>query len=180
MPTRLKEKYQREVVPALIQEFKYTSVMQVPRLQKIVLNIGLGEAIQNAKALDAAVGDLTAIAGQKPVVTRSKKSIAAFKLRQGMPIGAMVTLRGDKMYDFLDRLVNLALPRLRDFRGINRRSFDGRGNYSLGLREQILFPEIDYDKVDKLRGLEISVVTSAVDDAQGYALLKRLGMPFRD
>jgi large subunit ribosomal protein L5 len=180
MPTRLKEKYQREVVPALVQEFKYTSVMQVPRLQKIVLNIGLGEAIQNAKALDAAVGDLTAIAGQKPVVTRSKKSIAAFKLRQGMPIGAMVTLRGDKMYDFLDRLVNLALPRLRDFRGINRRSFDGRGNYSLGLREQILFPEIDYDKVDKLRGLEISVVTSAVDDAQGYALLKRLGMPFRD
>lgn len=180
MPTRLKEKYQREVVPALIQEFKYSSVMQVPRLQKIVLNIGLGEAIQNAKALDAAVGDLTAIAGQKPVVTRSKKSIAAFKLRQGMPIGAMVTLRGDKMYDFLDRLVNLALPRLRDFRGINRRSFDGRGNYSLGLREQILFPEIDYDKVDKLRGLEISVVTSAVDDAQGYALLKRLGMPFRD
>jgi large subunit ribosomal protein L5 len=180
MPTRLKEKYQREVVPALVQEFKYTSVMQVPRLQKIVLNIGLGEAIQNAKALDAAVGDLTAIAGQKPVVTRSKKSIAAFKLRQGMPIGAMVTLRGDKMFDFLDRLVNLALPRLRDFRGINRRSFDGRGNYSLGLREQILFPEIDYDKVDKLRGLEISVVTSAVDDAQGYALLKRLGMPFRD
>src|SRR5688572_15435397 len=165
MPTRLKEKYQREVVPALIQEFKYTSVMQVPRLQKIVLNIGLGEAIQNAKALDAAVGDLTAIAGQKPVVTRSKKSIAAFKLRQGMPIGAMVTLRGDKMYDFLDRLVNLALPRLRDFRGINRRSFDGRGNYSLGLREQIIFPEIEYDKVDKIRGLEIAIVTTEIGRA---------------
>ncbi|GAB4168858.1 MAG: 50S ribosomal protein L5 [Roseiflexaceae bacterium] len=180
MPSRLREKYHREVVPALMQEFKYTSVMQVPRLQKIVLNIGLGEAIQNAKSLDAAVGDLAAIAGQKPVVTRSKKSIASFKLRQGMPIGAMVTLRGDKAFDFLDRLVNLALPRLRDFRGISRRSFDGRGNYSLGLREQILFPEIDYDKVDKLRGLEISMVTTAIDDAQGYALLKRLGMPFRD
>ena len=163
-----------------MQEFNYTSIMQVPHLTKIVLNIGLGEAIQNAKALDAAVGDLTAISGQKPVVTRSKKSIAAFKLREGMPIGAMVTLRGNRMYEFYDRLVNLALPRLRDFRGISRRSFDGRGNYTLGLREQILFPEIDYDKVDKLRGLEVSIVTSAQDDAQGYALLKRLGMPFRD
>jgi large subunit ribosomal protein L5 len=180
MASRLREKFQSEVTPALMQEFKYTSVMQVPHLEKIVLNIGLGEAVQNAKSLDAAVGDLTAIAGQKPVVTRSKKAIAAFKLRQGMPIGAMVTLRGNRMYDFFDRLVSLALPRLRDFRGISRRSFDGRGNYSLGLREQILFPEIDYDKVDKLRGLEISMVTSATDDAQGYALLKRLGMPFRD
>jgi large subunit ribosomal protein L5 len=180
MASRLREKFQSEVTPALMQEFNYTSVMQVPHLEKIVLNIGLGEAVQNAKALDAAVGDLTAIAGQKPVVTRSKKAIAAFKLRQGMPIGAMVTLRGNRMYDFFDRLVSLALPRLRDFRGISRRSFDGRGNYSLGLREQILFPEIDYDKVDKLRGLEISMVTSATDDAQGYALLKRLGMPFRD
>ncbi|HWQ11883.1 MAG TPA: 50S ribosomal protein L5 [Roseiflexaceae bacterium] len=180
MATRLKEKYQTEVVPALMQEFKYSSIMQVPRLQKVVLNIGLGEAIQNAKALDAAVGDLATIAGQKPVVTRAKKSIAAFKLRQGMPIGAMVTLRGDRMYDFLDRLMNLALPRMRDFRGVSRRSFDGRGNYSLGLREQILFPEIEYDKVDKLRGLEVAIVTSAPDDEQGYALLKRLGMPFRD
>jgi large subunit ribosomal protein L5 len=180
MATRLKEKYQTEVVPALMQEFKYGSVMQVPRLEKVVLNIGLGEAIQNAKALDAAVGDLATIAGQKPVVTRAKKSIAAFKLRQGMPIGAMVTLRGARMYDFLDRLVNLALPRMRDFRGVSRRSFDGRGNYSLGLREQILFPEIEYDKVDKIRGLEVAIVTSAPDDEQGYALLKRLGVPFRD
>ncbi len=180
MAPQIREKYQREVVPALMQEFNYTSIMQVPHLNKIVLNIGLGEAIQNAKALDAAVGDLTAISGQKPVVTRSKKSIAAFKLREGMPIGAMVTLRGNRMYEFYDRLVNLALPRLRDFRGLSRRSFDGRGNYTLGLREQILFPEIDYDKVDKLRGLEVSIVTSAQDDAQGYALLKRLGMPFRD
>lgn len=180
MVPRLKEKYQKEVVPALMQEFNFRSIMQVPHLEKVVLNIGLGEAVQNAKALDAAVGDLAAIAGQKPVVTRSKKSIAAFKLRQGMPIGAMVTLRGNQMYDFVDRLVSLALPRVRDFRGISRRSFDGRGNYSLGLREQILFPEIDYDKVDKLRGMEVSFVTSATDDAQGYALLKRLGMPFRD
>ncbi|GAB4191245.1 MAG: 50S ribosomal protein L5 [Roseiflexaceae bacterium] len=180
MPTRLQEAYQRDVIPALTQEFKYKSPMQVPRLQKVVLNIGMGEAIQNSKALDAAVGDLAAIAGQKPVVTRAKKSIAAFKLRQGMPIGAMVTLRGNSMYDFMDRLINLALPRIRDFRGISRRSFDGRGNYSLGLREQIIFPEIDYDKVDKIRGLEVAIVTTAVDDAQGYALLKRLGMPFRD
>ncbi len=180
MASRLREKFQSEIVPAMMEEFSYTSVMQVPHLDKVVLNIGLGEAVQNAKALDAAVGDLTAIAGQKPVVTRSKKSIASFKLRQGMPIGAMVTLRGERMYDFVDRFVNIALPRLRDFRGISRRSFDGRGNYSIGLREQILFPEIDYDKVDKLRGLEISMVTTAVDDAQGYALLKRLGMPFRD
>jgi len=180
MAPRLKEKYQNEVVPALMQEFKYTSIMQVPRLQKVVLNIGLGEAIQNAKSLDAAVSDLGQITGQKPVVTRAKKSIANFKLRQGMAIGAMVTLRSVRMYDFLDRLVNLALPRLRDFRGISRRSFDGRGNYSLGLREQIIFPEIDYDKVDKIRGLEVAIVTTAPDDAQGYALLKRLGMPFRD
>jgi large subunit ribosomal protein L5 len=180
MTPRLKEKYQGEIAPALIQEFKYTTVMQVPRLQKVVLNIGLGEAIQNAKALDAAVGDLTAITGQKPVITRAKKSIANFKLRQGMAIGAMVTLRGVAMYEFLDRLINLALPRIRDFRGISRRSFDGRGNYTLGLREQIIFPEIDYDKVDKIRGMEVAIVTSAPDDAQGYALLKRLGMPFRD
>jgi large subunit ribosomal protein L5 len=180
MATRLKDKYQNEIVPALMQEFSYGSVMQVPRLTKVVLNIGLGEALQNNKALDAAVGDLTAIVGQKPVITRAKKSIAAFKLREGMQIGAMVTLRSSNMFDFLDRLVNLALPRLRDFRGVSRRSFDGRGNYSLGLREQIIFPEIDYDKVDKIRGLEVAIVTTAPDDAQGYALLKRLGMPFRD
>jgi large subunit ribosomal protein L5 len=180
MATRLKEQYQNEVVPGLMQEFKYGSIMQVPRLNKVVLNIGLGEALQNNKALDAAVGDLAAIAGQKPVITKAKKSIAAFKLRQGMQIGAMVTLRGDRMYDFLDRLVNLALPRLRDFRGVSRRSFDGRGNYSLGLREQIIFPEIDYDKVDKIRGLEIAIVTTAPTDAQGYSLLKLLGTPFRD
>jgi large subunit ribosomal protein L5 len=180
MATPLKEKYQNDIVPGMMQEFSYTSVMQVPRLNKIVLNIGLGEALQNNKALDAAVGDLSAIAGQKPVITKAKKSIAAFKLRQGMQIGAMVTLRGERMYEFLDRLVNLALPRLRDFRGVSRRSFDGRGNYSLGLREQIIFPEIDYDKVDKIRGLEVAIVTTAPDDAQGYALLKRFGMPFRD
>jgi large subunit ribosomal protein L5 len=180
MAPRLKAKYQSEVVPAMMQEFNYTSIMQVPRLQKAVLNIGLGEAIQNAKALDAAVGDLAAITGQKPVITKAKKSIANFKLRQGMAIGAMVTLRGESMYEFVDRLINLALPRIRDFRGISRRSFDGRGNYTLGLREQIVFPEIDYDKVDKIRGMEVALVTSAPDDAQGYALLKRLGMPFRD
>lgn len=180
MATRLQEKYQREVAPALMQDFNYSSSMQIPRLVKVVLNIGLGEALQNQKALEAAVGDLTQLAGQKPVITRAKKSIAAFKLRQGMPIGAMVTLRGNQMYDFTDRLINLALPRIRDFRGISRRSFDGRGNYSLGLREQIIFPEIDYDKVDKLRGLEVAIVTSAPNDDQGYALLKRLGMPFRD
>ncbi|MFN8566044.1 MAG: 50S ribosomal protein L5 [Kouleothrix sp.] len=180
MAPRLQEKFQGEVVPALMQEFNYSTVMQVPRLQKVVLNIGMGEALQNNKALDAAVGDLAAISGQKPVITKAKKSIAAFKLRQGMSIGAMVTLRGLRMYDFLDRLMNLALPRLRDFRGVSRRSFDGRGNYSLGLREQIIFPEIDYDKVDKIRGLEVAIVTTAPDDAQGYALLKRLGMPFRD
>jgi large subunit ribosomal protein L5 len=180
MAARLREKYQTEVVPGLGQEFGYSSVMQTPRLVKAVVNIGLGEAIQNAKALDAAVGDLTIIVGQKPVVTRAKKSIASFKLREGMSIGAMVTLRGDRMYDFLDRLINMALPRIRDFRGISRKSFDGRGNYSLGLREQIIFPEIDYDKVDKIRGLEVAIVTTATDDAQGYALLKRLGMPFND
>jgi large subunit ribosomal protein L5 len=163
-----------------MQEFSFTTPMQVPRLVKAVINIGLGEAVQNAKALDAAVGDLTAIAGQKPVVTRAKKAVASFKLRQGMAIGAMVTLRGDGMYDFLDRLMNMALPRIRDFRGVSRKSFDGRGNYSLGLREQIMFPEIDYDRVDKIRGLEVAIVTTAPNDAQGYALLKRLGMPFND
>ena len=180
MNPRLQTQYQQEVVPALTREFSYDNVMQVPRIQKIVLNIGLGEALQNAKAIDAAVGDLTAIAGQKPVVTRAKKSIANFKLRAGQPIGAMVTLRGARMYEFLDRLINVALPRIRDFRGVSRCSFDGRGNYSIGLREQIVFPEIDYDQVDKLRGLEVSIVTSARNDAEGYALLKQFGMPFRD
>jgi large subunit ribosomal protein L5 len=178
--TRLRDKYTSEVVPALMQEFKFSSVMQVPRVVKIVANIGVGEAVQNSKALDAAVGDLTTIVGQKPVVTRAKKSIATFKLREGMPIGVMVTLRGARMYDFLDRLMNLALPRIRDFRGVSRRSFDGRGNYSLGLREQIVFPDIDYDKIDKIRGLEVAIATTAPDDDQAYALLKRLGMPFRD
>jgi large subunit ribosomal protein L5 len=180
MTIRMREKYQRDVVPSLSKEFNYTNPMQVPKVEKIVLNIGLGEALQNAKSLEAAVGDLTAIAGQKPVITRARKSIANFKLRQGQAIGAMVTLRGDRMYEFLDRLINLALPRIRDFRGVSRRSFDGRGNYSIGLREQIVFPEIDYDRVDKLRGLEIVIVTSARNDNEGYALLKQFGMPFRD
>jgi large subunit ribosomal protein L5 len=180
MAARLKERYLQEVLPALMKEFTLTSPMQVPRITKIVLNIGLGEALQNAKAVEAAVGDLGAITGQKPVVTRAKKSIANFKLRQGQPIGAMVTLRGDRMFEFYDRLVNIALPRIRDFRGISRKGFDGRGNYSLGLREQIIFPEVDYDKVDKLRGLELAIVTTAPDDAMGYSLLKLLGMPFKD
>jgi large subunit ribosomal protein L5 len=180
MTVRLREKYRAEVVPALMQEFKFTSVMQAPRLLKIVVNVGVGEAIQNSKALDAAVNDLTIITGQKPVVTKAKKSVASFKLRTGMPIGVMVTLRGDRMYDFYDRLVNLSLPRIRDFRGLSRSSLDGRGNYSIGLREQIVFPDVDYDKIDKIRGLEVAIVTSAPDDEQAYALLKRLGMPFRD
>jgi large subunit ribosomal protein L5 len=180
MASRMRAKYLNEIVPELMKDLSYTSIMQVPKVQKVVLNIGVGEAVQNAKALDAAMSDLTAIAGQKPVITRAKKSIAQFKLRQNMPIGVMVTLRGDRMYDFLDRLINIALPRIRDFRGISRRSFDGRGNYSIGLREQIIFPEIEYDKVDKLRGLEAVIATSARTDDEGYALLKRLGMPFRD
>lgn len=180
MAARLKEKYYTEIIPALQQEFGLKTAMQVPRLTKVVVNIGVGEALQNAKALDAAVADLTAICGQKPVITKAKRSIAGFKLRQGMAIGAMVTLRGDRMYEFVDRMINLALPRIRDFRGISRRSFDGRGNYSIGLHEQIVFPEINYDKIDKIRGLEVAMVTTAPDDTQGYALLKRLGMPFQD
>jgi len=180
MTVRLREKYQKEVVPALMEEFKFKSIMQVPRLVKIVVNVGVGEAVQNAKAIEAAVNDVATITGQKPVVTRAKKSVASFKLRAGMPIGVMVTLRGDRMYDFLDRLCSLALPRIRDFRGVSRSSFDGRGNYSLGLREQIVFLDIDYDKIDKIRGLEVAIVTSAPNDEQAYSLLKRLGMPFRD
>jgi large subunit ribosomal protein L5 len=175
---RLQEAYRSEVVPQLMTEFQYSNVMQVPKVTKIVVNIGLGEAVQNARAIDAAVGDLTAIVGQKPVVTRAKKSIAAFKLRAGMPIGAMVTLRGPRMYEFLDRLVSASMPRIRDFRGVSPNSFDGRGNYTLGLRDQIMFPEIDYDKIDKTRGLEISIVTTARNDEEGRRLLTLLGMPF--
>jgi large subunit ribosomal protein L5 len=180
MTARLKEVYTKDIVPALMQEFKFKTVMQVPRLTKVTVNTGVGEAVQNARALDAAIEDITIVTGQKPVVTRARKSIAGFKIREGMPIGAMVTLRGDRMYEFLDRLINLALPRIRDFRGISRSAFDGRGNYSLGIREQITFPDIDYDKIDKIRGMEVAIVTTAPDDAQGYALLKRMGMPFRD
>jgi large subunit ribosomal protein L5 len=175
---RLHDKYREDVVPSLMSDFGYDNVMQAPKLQKIVINIGLGEAVQNAKAIDAAVSDLTQISGQKPVVTKAKKSIAAFKLREGMPIGAMVTLRGERMYEFLDRLVAIALPRVRDFRGVSPNSFDGRGNYTLGVREQILFPEIDYDKIDKTRGLEMSFVTTARTDEEGRRLLRLLGMPF--
>ena len=164
---RIREQYRQDVIPALTDEFGYKNVYQVPKLEKIVLNIGLGEAVANGRALDAAVGDLTMIAGQKPVVTRAKKSIASFKLRAGMPIGAVVTLRGERMYEFFDRLVATALPRIRDFRGLSPNSFDGRGNYTLGLREQIMFPEIDYDQIDKVRGLELSIVTSAKTDEEG-------------
>ncbi|MDQ2682242.1 MAG: 50S ribosomal protein L5 [Chloroflexota bacterium] len=178
MVARLEEQYKTEHVPALMKEFRYDNVMQVPKLVKVVINIGLGESIQNAKAIDAAVEDLTLISGQKPVVTRAKKSIAAFKLRAGMPIGAMVTLRGQRMYEFVDRLTSAAMPRIRDFRGVSPNSFDGRGNYTLGLREQLMFPEIDYDRIDKTRGLEVSFVTTARNDDEGRRLLQLLGMPF--
>ena len=175
---RLKEKYLNEVVPGLQEQFKYTNVMAIPKLDKVVVNIGLGEAVQNPKALDAALNDLTLITGQKPVVTRAKKSIAGFKLREGMPVGVKVTLRGDRMYEFVDRLLSVALPRVRDFRGVSPKSFDGRGNYSLGLKEQLIFHEIEYDKIDKLRGMEIVFATTAKTDEEGRALLKLLGMPF--
>jgi len=175
----LHRRYLDEVAPALRREFGYPNPMQTPRLEKVVVNIGLGEAIQNAKALDAAVGDLTQITGQKPIVTKAKRSIAQFRLRTGMPIGAKVTLRGQRMYDFLERTMRLALPRIRDFRGISRSSFDGRGNFSLGLREQLVYPEIDYDKIDRLRGMEISIVTTAKTDEEGLKLLQLLGMPFQ-
>jgi large subunit ribosomal protein L5 len=175
---RLRERYRTEAVPALVKQFEYANPMQVPRLEKIVVNIGLGEALTNAKAIDAAVKDLTQIVGQKPVVTRARRSIAQFRVRTGNPIGVKVTLRGERMWDFLDRLTTMALPRIRDFRGIPARSFDGRGNYSLGLREQLAFPEIDYDKVDRLRGLEISIVTTAKTDEESKRLLELLGMPF--
>jgi large subunit ribosomal protein L5 len=175
----MRQRYHDEVAPALQREFSYPNAMEIPKLDKVVVNIGLGEAIANAKALDAAVGDLTTITGQKPIVTRAKRSIAQFRLRTGMPIGAKVTLRGQRMYDFLERTMSLALPRIRDFRGIPTRSFDGRGNFSLGLREQLVYPEIDYDKIDRLRGLEISIVTTAKTDEEGRKLLELLGMPFQ-
>ena len=179
MAARLKERYQKDIAPAIAKEFGIRNPMAVPRIDKIVINMGMGEAIANAKILDTAADELRAITGQKPVVTKAKKSIASFKLRQGMPIGVMVTLRGDRMYEFLDRLVSIALPRVRDFRGVSPKAFDGRGNYTIGVREQLIFPEIDFNKVDKLRGMNISIVTTARNDEQARALLKNLGMPFR-
>lgn len=179
MTPRLKERYAKEIVPALTKEFKYRNAMAVPRLRKVVVNMGLGEAIQNAKLLDSASAELALITGQKPVITRARKSIANFKLRKSMPIGAMVTLRGDRMYEFVDRLMNVVLPRVRDFRGLSTRAFDGRGNYTLGLRDQLVFPEIDYSKVDKVKGMNISIVTDAGSDAEAMGLLRHMGMPFR-
>jgi large subunit ribosomal protein L5 len=178
MAARVQERYESEIRPALVKEFDYSNQMQAPHLEKIVVNIGLGEAIQNAKALDAASADLTAITGQKPVVTRAKKSIANFKIRAGNPIGMMVTLRGERMYEFFDRLVNIALPRIRDFQGAPSNAFDGRGNYSLGVREQLIFPEIDYDRIDRIRGLQVTMVTSARTDEEGKRLLQLMGVPF--
>jgi large subunit ribosomal protein L5 len=175
----LKERYQKEVVPALMKTLGLSNIMEVPRIEKVVVNIGLGEALDNAKALDAAVVDLTAITGQKPIVTKARKSIANFKLREGRAIGVKVTLRGDRMWSFLDRMMNVALPRVRDFRGVSADSFDGRGNYTLGFREQLVFPEIEYDKIDKLRGLEVTIVTTARNDDHGRQLLRLLGMPFK-
>ncbi|MCC6503310.1 MAG: 50S ribosomal protein L5 [Deltaproteobacteria bacterium] len=179
MIPRLREKFTSSVVPAMMKEFSYTSVMQVPKLEKITLNIGLGEAVKDVKLIDAATRDLTAITGQKPVVTKAKKSIATYKLRAGMPIGCMVTLRGPKMFEFFDRFVSFAVPRIRDFKGMPDKSFDGRGNYTIGVKEQIIFPEIEYDKIDKLRGLNITINTTAKTDEEAKALLKHLGMPFR-
>jgi len=176
---RLKEKYEKEVVPAMIKEFGYKSTMAVPRLKKVVLNMGVGEAIYNVKALDKSVEELTLIAGQKAVITKAKKSIASFKLREGMPIGCTVTLRRERMYDFLDKFFNIALPRLRDFRGVPEKIFDGRGNCTVGIREQIIFPEIEYDKIEKIRGLNVSIVTTGRNDEESFALLRHLGMPFR-
>ncbi|HEY8490387.1 MAG TPA: 50S ribosomal protein L5 [Dehalococcoidia bacterium] len=178
MAARLRERYQNEAVPALMQEFGYGNVMQVPRLEKVVINVGLGEALQNAKALDSASADIAAITGQRPVITRAKRAISNFKVRAGNPIGVMVTVRGERMYEFLDRLINIALPRIRDFNGAPRDAFDGRGNYSLGIREQIIFPEIDYDKIDRIRGLQVTIVTTAETDEEAKRLLELLGMPF--
>lgn len=176
--TRLQEKYLNEAVKAMVEKFNYKNVMEIPKIEKVVINIGVGEAIANSKALEAAVKDLTMIAGQKPVINKAKKSIAAFKLRQGMPIGTKVTLRGDRMYYFLDKLMNVALPRVRDFRGVSPKAFDGRGNYALGMKEQLIFPEIEYDKIDKVRGMDIIIVTTAKTDEEARELLKVLGMPF--
>ena len=178
--SRLREVYKNELMPALTKEFSYQSPMQIPRLEKIVLNMGLGEAIQNIKVLDSAVEELALIAGQRPVVTRARKSIASFKLRAGMPIGCRVTLRRGRMYDFFDKLVNVALPRVRDFRGLSDRSFDGRGNYTLGIKEHIIFPEIDYDKIERIKGINVTIVTTAETDEEGKVLLKMMGMPFRN
>ena len=180
MPKSLKENYSQDIVPKLTEQFSFSNVHQVPKVVKITINRGLGEASQNAKALESSINELTVITGQKPVVTRAKKAIAGFKIREGMPVGVMVTLRGAKMYAFLERLINLALPRIRDFRGISPKSFDGRGNYSLGVREQLMFPEIEYDSIDQIRGMDISIVTSATNDEEGRALLKEMGMPFRE
>jgi large subunit ribosomal protein L5 len=179
MMPRLKERYLKEVVPAMLKEFSYKNVMEVPKVQKVVLNVGLGEAIQNIKLLDAAQKELSVITGQKAVITKAKKSIASFKLRKGVPIGCKVTLRGSKMYEFLDRLISIALPRIRDFKGVSGRSFDGRGNFSLGLKEQFIFPEIDYDKVEMVHGLDVTICTTARTDKESNALLRYLGMPFR-
>jgi large subunit ribosomal protein L5 len=176
---RLKEKYLKEVTPALMSKFNYKSVMQVPKIEKIVINMGVGDAVQNAKALDNAVEELALITGQKPIVTRAKKSIAGFRLREGMPIGAKVTLRGERMYEFFDKLISVSLPRVRDFRGVSKKSFDGRGNYTLGIKEQLIFPEIDYDKVNKVRGMDIVIVTTAKTDEEARELLTLLGMPFQ-
>ncbi|MGC9525549.1 MAG: 50S ribosomal protein L5 [Limnospira sp.] len=180
MAPKLKTTYQETIVPKLMEQFKYENIHQVPKLVKVTINRGLGEASQNAKALESSVNELAIVAGQKPVVTRAKKAIAGFKIRQGMPVGVMVTLRGDRMYSFLERLINLALPRIRDFRGISPKSFDGRGNYSLGVKEQLIFPEIDYDSIDQIRGLDIAIGTTAETDEEGRALLKEMGMPFRE
>ena len=179
MAERLKKFYHEKIVPKMMEQFKYKNIHQVPKVVKITVNRGLGEASQNAKALDSSVKEIATITGQKPVVTRAKKAIAGFKVRQGMPVGVMVTLRSERMYEFLDRLINLALPRIRDFRGINPKSFDGRGNYSLGLKEQLIFPEIEYDSIDQIRGMDISIITTANSDEEGRALLKEMGMPFR-
>lgn len=177
--SRLKEKYKTEVIKNMMEKFGYKNIMEVPKLEKVIVNVGVGEAIQNSKALDAAVGDVTTITGQRPVVTKAKKSIAAFKLRQGMKIGCKVTLRGDRMYHFVDKLFNIALPRVRDFRGVSPKSFDGRGNYSMGVKEQLIFPEIEYDKIDKVRGMDIIFVTTARTDEEARELLRLMGMPFR-
>ncbi|MCK6255202.1 50S ribosomal protein L5 [Fictibacillus sp. KIGAM418] len=176
---RLQERYKSEIVPSLVEKFNYTSVMEVPKIEKIVINMGVGDAVSNSKVLDTAVEELTAIAGQKPVITRAKKSIAGFKLREGMPIGTKVTLRGERMFDFLDKLISVTLPRVRDFRGISKKAFDGRGNYTLGVKEQLIFPEIDYDKVNKVRGMDIVIVTTANTDEEARELLTQVGMPFQ-